>query len=70
MVMVVRAWVEEGREHAFRARLIQAETPDGSRGGSAHVVTTSVDETVEAIRAWLEVLGAGSTPAPGGDARR
>jgi hypothetical protein len=69
MVMVVRAWVEEGREPAFRARLLQAETPEGG-GGSVHVVTTSVDETIEAIRAWLEVLGADAGAPDRGDARR
>ena len=74
MVMVVRAWVEEGREPAFRARLLQAEspaeTPEGRAGGSIHVVTTSIDETIEAIRAWLEVLGADAGAPPRGDARR
>jgi hypothetical protein len=70
MVMVVRAWVEEGREPAFRARLIQAETPEGSDGGSTQVVTTSVDETVEAIREWLEVLGADTGAADRGDPKR
>ena len=66
MVMVVRAWVEEGRKPGFRARLIQAETPGVVPGGPAHVVTTSIDQTVEAIRRKLSgtprigvVLGSG-----------
>lgn len=70
MVMIVRAWVEEGREPAFRARLIQAETPEGSGGGSTQVVTTSVDETIHAIRAWLEILGADTGASRRGDATR
>jgi hypothetical protein len=56
MVMVVRAWVENGREPGFRARLLQAELPGAVPPGPDHVVTTSIDQTVEAIRAWLEVL--------------
>jgi hypothetical protein len=69
MVMVVRAWVEEGREPGFRARLLQAETPGEAPNGPAHVVTTSIDQTVEAIRAWLEVLGADAGVSPEEDAR-
>jgi len=69
MVMVVRAWVEEGREPGFRARLIQGEPPGAVRVGPAHVVTTSIDETVEAIRAWLEVLGVDAGLPPGEDAK-
>jgi hypothetical protein len=68
--MVVRAWVEEGREPGFRARLLQADTPGVVPGGHAHVVTTSVDQTVEAIRQWLEALGADADAPPEGDARR
>ena len=70
MVMVVRAWVEEGREPAFRARLLQTETPGAAPGGPEHVVTTSIDQTIEAIRAWLEVLGAEAGVSPEGDATR
>ncbi len=70
MVMVVRAWVEEGREPGFRARLLQAETPGVVPGGPAHVVTTSIDQTVEAIRAWLEVLGSDTDAPPEEDAGR
>jgi hypothetical protein len=70
MVMVVRAWVEEGREPGFRARLLQAELPGVVPGGPAQVVTTSIDQTVDAIRAWLEVLGADAGVSPGEDARR
>jgi hypothetical protein len=70
MVVVVRAWVEEGREPGFRARLLQAETPGAVPGGPAQVVTTSIDQTVEAIRAWLEVLGADTGVSPEEDARR
>jgi hypothetical protein len=68
--MVVRAWVEEGREPGFRARLLQAERPGIVPSGSAHVVTTSIDQTVEAIRTWLEVLGADACVSPDEDARR
>jgi hypothetical protein len=56
VVLVVRAWVEEGRERGFRARLILAELPGGDRAPSAQVVATSVDETISAIRAWLAPL--------------
>jgi hypothetical protein len=70
MVMVVRAWVEEGREPAFRARLLQAETPGAAPAGPDHVVTTSVEQTVEAIRAWLEVLGEDAGANRGEDAGR
>jgi hypothetical protein len=68
MVMVVRAWVEEGRDPAFRARLLQATRAGAD--GPAQVVTTSVDQTVEAIRAWLEVLGEDAGIAPGSDPGR
>ena len=70
MVMVVRAWVEEGREPGFRARLLQAELPGAATAGPDHVVTTSVEQTVEAIRAWLEVLGEDAGVSPGEDAGR
>jgi hypothetical protein len=70
MVMVVRAWVEEGPEPRFRARLIQAETPGVVPSGHANVVTTSIDQTLDAIRAWLEILGAGAGVSPEEDATR
>ena len=70
MVMVVRAWVEEGRAQGFRARVLQAETPGGAVGDPGHVVTTSIDQTVEAIRAWLEVLGGDEGPTPREDGAR
>ena len=70
MVMVVRAWVEQGRDPGFRARLLQAETPGIPADVPGLVVTTSVDQTIEAIRAWLEELGADERAEPDGNARR
>jgi hypothetical protein len=58
MVLVVRAWVEEGRPDGFRARLIQAAGPEVAAGPSEQIVTTSLEETILAIRAWLATLDA------------
>ena len=62
LVLVVRAWVEEGRPDGFRARLIQAHAPWATPSPSAHVVTASLDETLRAVRAWLKALEAGEAP--------
>ena len=70
MVMVVRAWMEEGREPGFRARLLQADAPGAVPPDLVQVVTTSIDQTVEAIRAWLEALGEDAGVPTGADARR
>jgi hypothetical protein len=56
MVLVIRAWVETGRDQGFRARLIQGDAPGDAAGPSVHVVTTSVDDTVRAVRSWLSTL--------------
>jgi hypothetical protein len=58
LVLIVRAWVEEGRPNGFRARLIQADAPWATPSPSAHVVTASLDETLQAVRAWLKELEA------------
>jgi hypothetical protein len=52
----VRAWVEEGRPDGFRARLIQADAPWATPSPTTHIVTTSLDETLHAVRAWLTAL--------------
>jgi len=70
MVMVVRAWMEEGREPGFRARLLQADAPGAVPPDLVQVVTTSIDQTVEAIRAWLEAVGEDAGVPTGEDARR
>jgi hypothetical protein len=60
-VLVVRAWMEEGRPDGFRARLIQAG-PGSSP--AAQVVTTSLEDTVRAVRAWLTALDQEHGPVP------
>jgi hypothetical protein len=70
MVMVVRAWVEEGRAQGFRARVLQTEAPGGATGDPGHVVTTSIDQTVDAIRAWLEALSGDESVPPREDEAR
>jgi hypothetical protein len=69
MVLVVRAWVEEGRPNGFRARLIQAGGPDAP-GRSTQIVATSLDEAVRAVRAWLTALESGSAAPAEGPAPR
>jgi hypothetical protein len=70
MVLVVRAWIEDGRPDGFRARLIQAAGPETFPGPSEQIVTTSLDETVRAVRAWLDALDAGTdTRSPGAASR-
>jgi hypothetical protein len=69
MVLVVRAWVED-RPDGFRARLIQAEGPEAVPGPSAQVVTTSLEETVGAVRAWLTALDTGTEARTDGTAPR
>ena len=49
MVLVVRAWIEDGRPDGFRARLIQAAGPETFPGPSEQIVTTSLEETVRAM---------------------
>ena len=66
LVLVVRAWVEEGRPDGFRARLIQADAPWATPSPSAQVVTASLEETLQAVRAWLKALeGEEDAPARG-----
>jgi hypothetical protein len=58
--------VEEGRPDGFRARLIQADAPWATPSPTAHIVTASLDETLQAVRAWLKALEAGEdAPAAG-----
>ena len=70
MVLVVRAWVEEGRPDGFRARLIHAAGPGTPPGLSEQIVTTSLEETVRAIRTWLTALDAGTDARTNGTAPR
>ena len=70
MVLVVRAWVEEGRPDGFRARLIQAAGPETVPGPTEQIVTTSLEETVLAIRAWLTALDSGADARTEGTAPR
>ena len=73
LVLVVRAWMEEGRPNGFRARLIHAEVPWAASSPTVHIVTASLDETLQAVRAWLTALEAGedgpTTGGPRGDGR-
>ena len=60
MVLVVRAWVEEGRPDGFRARLIQAAGPEAVPGPSEQIVTTSLEETIRARPRLADRAGRGN----------
>jgi hypothetical protein len=60
-VLVVRAWLEDGRPADLRARITWTLDVDAH---SRRVVTASGDDEVEElVRRWLDALLAGEGPA-------
>lgn len=53
-MLVVRAWLEQASETAFRARITQ--TLDISEHDEIVVVVTTSDDVCDAVRVWLDAF--------------
>jgi hypothetical protein len=62
-VLVVRAWLEDGRNGGLRARITW--TADVSGRGLTRLTASGQEQIHEAIEAWLDAVAAGDDSVTG-----